>query len=256
MSEFEGRVALVTGAGSGIGRATALAFATAGARVAVCDIDERRGEETAAHAGADAVFLRADMSEPAQVAAVIRACTDRFGRLDYVHNNAGTAGDAAPLHELSEDSWNRTLAVNVTGAWLCLKYALRAMRDAHGEGRAVVNTASVAAEFGFRGLAAYCASKAAVATLTRVAALENADVGIRVNAVSPGMIATPMTAPGGDGLVAGPAPAGRMGTPDEVAAAVLWLCSDAASYVNGTCLVIDGGWTATVGPRHGTAAHG
>ncbi|MGI9146494.1 MAG: glucose 1-dehydrogenase [Chloroflexota bacterium] len=254
MSAFDGKVALVTGAGSGIGRASALAFARAGARVVVADVDAAGGADTVrqidAGASVEARFVRADVSNETQVEALIDACVGAFGRIDYAHNNAGIGAPPAPMHETERRSFERVLSVNVLGVWLCLKHEARVMLPRGGG--AIVNTASLAGLIGFPMNVAYSASKHAVVGMTRTAALEYAKSGIRVNAVCPAFVRTPMV----DGLVAtgGPRmslerlasmqPMGRLGTPEEVAEAVVWLCSDAAAFITGIALPIDGGTTA------------
>jgi NAD(P)-dependent dehydrogenase (short-subunit alcohol dehydrogenase family) len=253
LTGFDGKVALVTGGGSGIGRASALAFARAGARVVVSDIDADGGAETVRQIEAlegAARFIRADVSQEDDVAALMHGAVGAFGRVDYAHNNAGIGEAMGPLHEAERASFDRVLAVNVIGVWLCLKYEARYMLE-HGGG-AIVNTASLAGLIGFPEHVAYSTSKHAVIGITRTAALEYAQLGIRVNAVCPAFIQTPMV----DRLVehGGPRnslerlahmqPMGRIGTPEEVAQAVLWLCSDASSFVTGIALPVDGGTTA------------
>ena len=246
---LEGKATLVTGAASGIGRATALAFARAGARLVVADVDADGGEATAAAAraeGADAAFVRCDVRSGADVEALVTATVARFGRLDCAFNNAGIEGDLAPIGETSEEVAARVLDVNLMGVWRCLHAELPRMA-AQGGG-AIVNTASVAGLIGAGGLAPYVASKHGVLGLTKTAALEYATSGIRVNAVCPGVIQTPMldrleaARPGVVEALLAVKPMGRLGSPDEVAAAVVWLCSDAASFTTGHALTVDGGY--------------
>ena len=241
-----GTVALVTGAGSGIGRAVALAFAEAGAAVAVADISSRDGEGTAAlvrQAGAKAAFYPCDVSNSGDVRAMVEGTVARVGRLDYACNVAGIH-NAAPesLADADEDTWNRIIAVNLTGVFLCMKHEVRRMAAA-GRG-SIVNMASLAGVLAEPGCYAYVASKHGILGLTKTAAFDHAKAGIRINAVCPAGVDTP-------GLQKAPetfrkmlresTPVGRLGTPEEVAAAVLWLCSDAAGFVTGTGLVMDGG---------------
>jgi NAD(P)-dependent dehydrogenase (short-subunit alcohol dehydrogenase family) len=249
---LSGRVALVTGAGSGIGRASALAFARAGARVVVSDVSSETGADTARlieAAGGEALFVAADVSDGAQVAALIAAALERYGRLDCAHNNGGIEGPLASVVDLSEEAWDRVIDINLKGVWLCLRQEIPVML-ANGGG-AIVNTGSVSGLKGFPPLLpAYVASKFGVVGLTAVAARHYAAQGIRINAVCPGAIDTPMLERIGEGaqrlgvsLVA-ENPAGRLGAPSEVAEAVVWLCSDAASFITGQTLTIDGGFLA------------
>jgi NAD(P)-dependent dehydrogenase (short-subunit alcohol dehydrogenase family) len=249
--EFAGQVALVTGAGSGIGRASALAFARAGARVVVADVATPGGEETVrliTASGGEAHFVGADVSQPGDVEALVRQTIERYGRLDLAHNNAGIESARAATHTCTEENWDRTLAVNLKGVWLCLKYEIAAMLRQGGG--AIVNTASVAGLVGLPELPAYVASKHGIVGLTKTAALEYAPRGIRVNAVCPGVIRTPMIErfaaanPQAQTELSAAEPIGRLGEPEEVAQAVLWLCSAAASFVTGSCLPVDGGWVA------------
>jgi NAD(P)-dependent dehydrogenase (short-subunit alcohol dehydrogenase family) len=250
---FEGKVALVTGAGSGIGRASALAFAHAGACVVISDVDAPGGEETVRQvtdAGGLARFVRTDVTDEQQVEALVAATVESFGRLDYAHNNAGVGAPPVALHEADRASFDHVLAVNLTGVWLCLKYEARQMLQQGGG--AIVNTASLAGLIGFPMNVAYSASKHAVIGLTRTAALEYARAGIRVNAVCPAFVRTPMVERFVE--VSGPRmsferlaamqPMGRLGTVEEVADAVVWLCSDAAGFITGHALPLDGGTTA------------
>jgi NAD(P)-dependent dehydrogenase (short-subunit alcohol dehydrogenase family) len=249
--ELEGKVALVTGASAGIGRESALAFASAGARVVVSDVVVDGGEETVAGieaAGGEAMFVRADVSQTAEVEALVDRTVETYGRLDCAHNNAGIEGDMAPTADCAEANWDRTIAINLKGVWLCMRYEIPQMLRQGGG--VIVNTASVAGLVGFANLPAYVASKHGIAGLTKTAALEYAEQGIRVNAVCPGVIHTAMI----DRIVGGDAeaeaqftalePVGRMGLPAEVAQVVVWLCSDAASFVTGVAMPVDGGFVA------------
>jgi NAD(P)-dependent dehydrogenase (short-subunit alcohol dehydrogenase family) len=253
MSEtLQGKVALVTGGGSGIGRATALAFARAGARVVVADVDAEGGRETCqrlADAGGEAHFVAADVSRAGEVAAMVEAAVRTCGRIDCAFNNAGIGGGIlAATADYDEDTWDRVLAVNLTGVWLCMRSEIRQML-AQGGG-AIVNNASVAGLVGSRVGAAYTASKHGVVGLTRAAAIEYGPANIRINAVCPSWIVTPLTEKATAGhpafleqLIARQ-PTGRLGTPEQVAAAVVWLCSEAASFVTGHPLPVDGGFVA------------
>jgi NAD(P)-dependent dehydrogenase (short-subunit alcohol dehydrogenase family) len=249
---LEGRVALVTGAGSGIGRASARAFAREGARVVVSDVDVAGGEETVQliqELGGESTFVPADVANGEHVAQLVAATLDRYGRLDCAHNNGGIEGPLASVVDLAEDDWDRVIDINLKGVWWCLKHEIRAMLLAGGG--AIVNTASVSGLKGFPPLLpAYVASKFGVVGLTAVTARSYAPQGIRVNAVCPGAIDTPMLDRIGDGAqrlgvaMIAENPIGRLGTPEEVAAAVVWLCSDAASFITGQTLTIDGGFLA------------
>jgi NAD(P)-dependent dehydrogenase (short-subunit alcohol dehydrogenase family) len=248
----EGKVALVTGGGSGIGRATALAFAREGARVVVADIGVAGGAETAQliqKAGGEATFIKADVSQAAEVEALIDKVVSTYGRLDCAHNNAGIEGVEAPTADYPEEDWDRVIAINLKGVWLCMKYEIPPMQQQGGG--AIVNTASIAGLVGAYRMPAYVASKHGVAGLTKAAALEYAKAGIRVNAVCPGVIRTPMVErfffsrhPRAEGRLTAFEPIGRLGTPQEVAEAVVWLCSDAASFVTGHTMAVDGGIVA------------
>lgn len=253
---LEGKVTLVTGGASGIGRATALACAREGAGLIIADRQEEEGQHTVhliRGQGGEALFVRTDVTQAAEVEALIAQAVDRFGRLDCAHNNAGIAGRGvagdhrALTAEYPDERWHQVLAINLTGVWRCMKYELQQMLTQGGG--AIVNTASVAGLVGLVGNAAYVASKHGVVGLTRTAALEYAKHGIRVNCVCPGYIQTPMTAPGMHdpdhiARMLASEPVGRMGNPEEVAEAVVWLCSEAASFVTGHAMVIDGGYVA------------
>ena len=251
MGQLDGKVALITGAGSGIGRASALAFAREGARVAVADIVVEGGEETVRmvkEAGGEAFFIQVDVSNAAEVEAMVNTVVDAYGRIDCAYNNAGIEGRLASTDEYPEDVFDKVIDINLTGVWLCMKYELPHMLK-QGSG-AIVNTASGAGLIGVAGMSAYVASKHGVVGLTKTAALEYAKSGIRVNSVCPGLIQTPMverlTADQpqlGEALVAAE-PVGRTGKPEEIAESVVWLSSDAASFVTGHAMSVDGGFVA------------
>jgi NAD(P)-dependent dehydrogenase (short-subunit alcohol dehydrogenase family) len=247
----DGKIALVTGGGSGIGRATALAFAREGAKVVVADIIVAGGEETVQMikaAGGEATFVKADMAKAAEVEAMVQKAVATYGRLDCAHNNAGIEGATGKTADYREEDWDRVIRINLTGVWLCMKYEIPQMLK-QGSG-AIVNTASDAGLLGVPQMPAYVASKHGVVGLTKTAALEYAKAGIRVNAVCPGVIKTPMVEritsqrPGRAERMAAAEPVGRMGRPEEIAEAVVWLCSDAASFVTGLPMSVDGGIAA------------
>jgi NAD(P)-dependent dehydrogenase (short-subunit alcohol dehydrogenase family) len=247
----QGKVALVTGGASGIGRATALAFAREGAKVVVSDVVVAGGEETVAlitAAGGEAQFMKADVAKPAEVDALIAQVVAAYGRLDCAFNNAGIEGSMTSTLDCSEENFDRTIAINLKGVWLCMKAEIAQMLKQGGG--AIVNTASVAGLVGFAGLPAYVASKHGVVGLTKTAALEYAKSGIRINAVCPGGIQTPMlerlfqSQPQAGEAIAAMEPVGRLGKPEEIAEATVWLCSDAASFVTGLPMAVDGGLIA------------
>jgi NAD(P)-dependent dehydrogenase (short-subunit alcohol dehydrogenase family) len=242
---------MVTGAASGIGAATARAFAAEGASVVIADVQTAPGEALAVELrgqGRRASFVRCDMREESDVRAAVRRAVDEFGALHIAFNNAGVEGEQAPTAECSNDNWDRVIGVNLRGVWLCMKYEIPAMLAAGGG--AIVNCSSIAGVVGFPNIPAYVASKHGVIGLTKAAALEYAARGIRVNAVCPGVIQTPMIdrftkddAEARVGLIAGE-PMGRIGKPEEIASAVLWLCGPGASFTTGHALIVDGGWVA------------
>jgi NAD(P)-dependent dehydrogenase (short-subunit alcohol dehydrogenase family) len=242
------KVALVTGGGSGIGRKTAELLAREGARVLVCDLDEQGGQETTAaiaESGHEVAFLRVDVCVEEEVEAMVAHCLERFGRLDCAVNNAGIGGPAGELDAIALSDWNRVLAVNLTGVFLCMKHEIPVLRTA-GAG-SIVNMSSGAGLIATPGLAAYCASKHGVLGITRTAAIENAQTGVRVNAVCPGSIDTPMLRAGMaanpevEAMIRASMPIGRLGEAEEVAEAVVWLCSERASLVTGHAMGVDGG---------------
>lgn len=248
---FTGKVALVTGGSFGIGRATAIAFAKRGAKVAIADwINDPKNEtvKLIEAAGGEAMFIKCDVSILTEVRAMVEKTIERYGRLDFAFNNAGIEGQTANTHECTEENWDKTIGINLKGIWLCMKMEIPSMLK-EGKG-VVINCASVAGLNGFAGLPAYTASKHGIAGLTKTAALEYANKGIRVNAVCPGVIHTAMVdrVTGKDKEVEkkyiGMEPIGRMGNPEEVAEAVVWLCSDAASFITGINMPVDGGFSA------------
>ena len=247
--EFKHKVALVTGGSFGIGRATAIAFAKKGAAVVVADlIEDNETVEIIKQLGHDAMFIKCDVSKSAEVENLIDRTINTYGRLDFAFNNAGIEGIQGRTHECSEENWDNTIAVNLKGVWNCMKAEIPHMlKNKKG---AIVNCASIAGLNGFPGLPAYVATKHGVVGLTKTAALEYGKMGIRVNAVCPGVIHTAMIdrITGKDKVVekqfTDMEPIGRMGQPEEVAEAVLWLCSEAASFVTGTAIPVDGGFVA------------
>jgi NAD(P)-dependent dehydrogenase (short-subunit alcohol dehydrogenase family) len=252
----EGKVALVTGGASGIGRASALTFAREGAKLIIADMNEDGGRQTVhmiMEHGGEAIFVRTDVTQATAVEALISKAVRTYGRLDCSHNNAGISGagiggdQRALTAEYPDERWHQVLAINLMGVWLCMKYEIVQMLTQGGG--AIVNTASGAGLVGLPGNCAYVASKHGVVGLTRAAALEYAQHGIRVNCVCPGYIRTPMTARGMSDpellpRIIASEPIGRVGEPEEVAEAVVWLCSDAASFVTGHAMAVDGGYVA------------
>jgi NAD(P)-dependent dehydrogenase (short-subunit alcohol dehydrogenase family) len=251
MGTMTGRVAIVTGGAAGIGRAAALAFAREGANVVVADLDAERGEKTAAEVeneGVEAIFVRTDVSNADDVGRLVDGTIARFGRLDFAFNNAGIEGVQAPTADCTIDNWNRTIAVNLTGIFLCMRAEIRQLLVSGGG--AIVNNASVAGLVGFAGIPAYAASKHGIVGLTKTAALDYATQNVRVNAVCPGVIDTEMitrfTHDDAElrAQLTASEPIGRLGTPEEIADAVVWLCSERAGFVTGQALAVDGGFVA------------
>lgn len=247
-----GKAVLITGAGSGIGRAAALACGREGARVAVADVDVAGGEATVQmllSGGLESRFVRADVSRSVEVAAMVAETVAAFGRLDCAVNNAGIAGSAfVPAADYGEEDWDRVIGINLKGVWLCMKHQIPRMLD--NGGGSIVNTASIAGLIGSRIGVAYTASKHGVVGITRSVAIEYAGKGIRVNAVCPSWIETALTGPYISAnprlneQMAARAPLGRLCTVEDVAAAIVWLCSDASAYITGHALPVDGGLVA------------
>ena len=239
--KFYGKVALVTGAGSGIGRASSLAFAKEGAKVVVADIHLKRGKETVhfiQKKGGEAFFVKADISKSQEIKRLIEKVIRTYGHFDFAHNNAGVGGSAASVSHCTEENWNYVHDINLKGIWLCMKYEIpHMMKRRQG---VIINTSSIFGMIGLKNHAAYVSSKHGVIGLTKTAAMECAARKVRVNAICPGAIATPMVGRITSKLVA-QHPLGRVGTPEEIAKAVVWFCSDDASFITGHCLVIDGG---------------
>lgn len=247
---FEGKVALITGAASGIGKATAMNFAQNGVRTVLADISAEAGEKVAAEIlrkfDVPSLFVKCDVSNSAQVKALVDRAISEFGRLDFAFNNAGIEGASAPTKDCTEENWDKVIDINLKGVWLCMKSELDHMLK-QGSG-AIVNCASIAGLVGFANSPAYTASKHGIVGLTKSAALEYAKNGIRINAVCPGVIDTPMVSryteknPQAGQLLTAGEPIGRIGKPEEIGDAVIWLCSSQASFVVGQAIAIDGGW--------------
>lgn len=248
---LKNKVVIITGAASGIGAASALAFAREGASVVVADLQIARGEELVSRIQAEdgkAIFVKCDVSLESDVKNMVAKTIETFGHLSCAFNNAGIEGESADTTMCTNDNWEKTINVNLRGVWLCMKYQIPEMLK--NGGGSIVNCSSIAGMVGFVGIPAYCASKHGVIGLTQAAALEFAGQNIRVNAICPGVIQTPMVERFTHGeaqaikeLSAGE-PVGRMGKPEEIAQVALWLCSDASSFVTGHPLVADGGWVA------------
>lgn len=249
-TDFKGKVAFVTGAANGIGRAAALAFAGAGASVAVADISEKGNHETARmiqEVGGRVLAVKCDVTRADDVQRALDATVEQFGGLNFAFNNAGIEYKPTPLAEIEEEEWARIIDVDLRGVFLCMKHEIPLILKQGGG--AIVNTSSGAGVRGFKGGTAYVAAKHGVIGLTRAAALDYAQSNIRINAVCPGIVDTPMMqrfsggTPEGRQTVIAQEPVGRMGTPEEIAAAVVWLCSDEANFVVGHAMVVDGGQT-------------
>lgn len=248
---LKNKVVIVTGAASGIGMASAMAFAKVGATVIVADVQVAKGEEVVSKILSEdgkAFFIKCNVEDELDIKNMVTSTTKKFGHLDYAFNNAGVEGDTLDTINCTNENWNRVININLRGVWWCLKYQIQEMLK--NGGGSIVNTSSIAGLVGFTGIPAYTASKHAIIGLTKSAALEFANKNIRVNAICPGVIQTPMIdrfTKGDDkaikDLTEG-APMERLGNPDEVAQAALWLCSDASSFVTGHSLVVDGGWVA------------
>ncbi|MDZ7691071.1 MAG: SDR family oxidoreductase [Balneolaceae bacterium] len=250
--ELNGRVALVTGAATGIGRHTAVAFAQAGARVTIADVNVEKLKETLSmieDAGGTGLLTRTDVSDPKQVEEMIEKTLEEFGQLNYACNNAGIGGEMKRTADFSVEEWDRLIGINLKGQWLCMKQEILAMLE--NGGGSIINVASILGTVGFDQAALYTASKHGLVGLTKAAALEYAEENIRINAVCPGFIDTPMLEQAGitsdpetrqaiEGLHA----MGRLGSSDEIADAVLWLSSNRSSFVTGHTLLVDGGYTA------------
>jgi NAD(P)-dependent dehydrogenase (short-subunit alcohol dehydrogenase family) len=250
MPQFDGKVALVTGGSSGIGKVTSIFYAREGAKVVVSDVDETNGQDTVQtikDAGGDAIFVRTDVSDPEDCRALVNTTVDTFGRLDYAFNNAGIGGEQNTIANYSIEGWQKLIGINLSGIFYCMKYEIPAMEKSGGG--AIVNMASILGQVGFSGSPAYVSSKHGAIGLTQSAALECGVCGIRINAVGPGFIRTPLIAelesnPQAYEMLVSLHPIGRLGEPEEVAELVIWLSSDKASFITGAYYPVDGGYLA------------
>jgi NAD(P)-dependent dehydrogenase (short-subunit alcohol dehydrogenase family) len=251
MSSQDHTVAVVTGGSSGIGKETALAFAAAGSSVVVADLDADGGAAVVAEIeaeGGEAIFVETDVTDPAATERMVQRAVDAFGRLDFAFNNAGIGGAQKPVHELDAEEWQTVVDVNLTGVFNAMRAELDQLLD-QDEGGAIVNNSSILGQVGFAGASGYVAAKHGVLGLTKTAALENGESGVRINAVCPGFVETPLLEEGGitsdpdmRELIEGKHAMNRLGQPEEVADAVVWLCSDEASFVTGQALGVEGGY--------------
>jgi NAD(P)-dependent dehydrogenase (short-subunit alcohol dehydrogenase family) len=251
MGKLDGKVAIVTGAASGIGRATALLFAAEGAKVTVADWDDSKGNQVAeeiVQSGGHAIFAKVDVSSPDDVQRMVETTVSEMGRVDVIFNNAGVEGEVAPTADCTLENFDRVIAINLKGVFLGMKYSIPEMLK--NGGGVIINTASVAGIVGFQGIPAYCASKGGVIQLTKTAALEYAKQGIRANVICPGVIATPMvdrfiqTSAGIKEALEAQEPVGRFGTAEEVASLALFLACDDSAFCTGAPFVVDGGFIA------------
>jgi NAD(P)-dependent dehydrogenase (short-subunit alcohol dehydrogenase family) len=250
MKDFEGKVALVTGAASGIGESIAHLYAKNGAKVVVSDIDDGSGQEKVEaieKAGGEAIYVHADVSKPDDCMRLVGQILARYDRLDVACNNAGIGGEQNPVAQLSVEGWDSTLGINLSGVFYCMRYEIQAMLK--NGGGSIVNMASILGQVGFAGAAAYVSAKHGIVGLTQTAALEYSKAGIRVNAVGPAFIRTPMieavtSDPAAAQALTAAHPIGRLGQPEEVAELVIWLSSDKASFVTGAYYAVDGGYLA------------
>ena len=245
MADFSGKVALVTGASSGIGRMSALYYAREGAKVVISDLNEEGGQETVKliqKANGEAYFVKSNVAKPEDCESLVQKTLEKYGRLDMACNNAGISGESNLTVGYSIEGWKKVIDINLSGVFYCMKYEIPAMLKTGGG--AIVNLASILGQVGFGGAAAYTAAKHGVVGLTQVAALENSPQGIRINAVGPGFIKTPMIADIDEALLVPLHPIGRLGKPEEVAELIIWLSSDKASFITGAYYPVDGGYLA------------